>query len=403
MEFAKRILKVKPSQTLEITALANSLKAKGIDVIGFGSGEPDFDTPDSIKEAAIRSLKNGKTKYTPVGGIVTLKEAIIQKFKRDNNLDYSINEVVVNCGGKHSFYNLMQVLLNDDDEVIVPSPYWVSYPPMILLAGGTPIFLETNEENGFKITSDSIKKAITSRTKAIIINSPSNPTGATYCRDELQNLAKELLEHDILVISDDIYESLLYEDIEFCNIANLSEELKKRTMVLNGVSKAYSMTGWRIGYMAGDEKIIKKVEIIQSQSTSNPTSISQWAALEALMGDQSFVINMAQAFKKRRKIITDRLNEIIGVNYISPGGAFYIFPNIKGVFKLKGWQSIKEKYHSQYNSTTLSSYLLEEAKVAVVPGIAFGSDDNIRLSFATSEENIIEGTARIKEAIEKIA
>ena len=402
MQFSDRILKVKPSPTLAVTALANSLKAKGIDVIGFGAGEPDFDTPQFIKEAAIRAIESGKTKYTPAGGIPELKEAITMKFKRDNNLEYRISEVTVNCGGKHSFYNLMQVLLNKGDEVIIPSPYWVSYPPMVMLAGGKPVIIETTDKTGFKITPDDLKKSITKKTRAVVINSPSNPTGATYNRDELLALAEVLIKYDILIITDDIYEFIIYDNQKFYNLAILSEELKQRTIVLNGVSKTYSMTGWRIGYMACDEAIIKKVEVLQSQSTSNPASISQWAAVEALTGDQSVVNEMLSAFVRRRKLIVDGLNSIPGINCLMPSGAFYVFPNTSGIYKGKDWKSVAEKYKDDFNSTTLSSYLLEEANVAVVPGIGFGSDNYIRLSYATSDENIVKGLERIKGAVEKL-
>lgn len=403
MQFSDRILKVKPSATLAITALANSLKAKGIDVIGFGSGEPDFDTPTTIKMAAIKAIETGKTKYTPAGGIPELKKAIVDKFKRDNHLTYDISQVTVNCGGKHSFYNLMQVLLNDGDEVIIPSPYWVSYPPIVQLAGGTPVILETREEDGFKMTPESLKKLLTKKTRALILNSPSNPTGAAYSKDELENIAAVLEGSGVLVISDDIYESIIYDGRTFVNIANLSDTLFKNTIVLNGVSKAYSMTGWRIGYMAGNADIIKKVEILQSQSTSNPSSISQWASVEALIGDQSVITDMVAAFDRRRKIIVEGLNKAPGIRCMMPDGAFYAFPNISGVIALKGWKSIKEKYDSDSSSSVLTSYLLEEAQVAVVPGVEFGNDNNIRLSFATSDENIINGCERIKAALEKLA
>ncbi len=403
MRFSERILKVKPSPTLAVTALANSLKAKGIDVIGFGSGEPDFDTPDFIKEAAIKAIKDGKTKYTPAGGIVELKEAIVGKFKNDNNLDYGISNITINCGGKHSFYNLMQVLLNDDDEVIITAPYWVSYPSMVLLAGGKPVIIDASEENSFKIAPGELKKAISKKTRAVVINSPSNPTGSTYSKEELKDLADVLIDKDILIITDDIYESLLYDNREFSNIANLSEELKNKTIVLNGVSKAYSMTGWRIGYMAGDASIIKKVEVLQSQSTSNPTSISQWAAVAALTGDQSVVSEMLKAFTRRRDVIVEKLNRVPGIDCTMPGGSFYVFPNISGVFKLNGWGEVKKKYNDENNSSILSSYFLEEAQVAVVPGIGFGADNNIRLSFATSDENIEKGVNRINDAVSRLS
>lgn len=403
MQFSDRILQIKPSPTLAITAVANAMKAKGIDVVGFGSGEPDFDTPRFIKDAAIRAIESGKTKYTPVGGITELKQAIAEKFKRDNNLEYSNSEITVNCGGKHSFYNLMQILLNKDDEVIVPAPYWVSYPSMISLADGNPVILYTKEENGFKITPEELTKHLTPKTRAIVINSPSNPTGATYSKLELEVIADILLKKNILVISDDIYESILYDGIHFTNIACLSEDHKRNTIVLNGVSKTYSMTGWRIGYMAGNADIIKKVEILQSQSTSNPTSISQWASIEALIGDQSVIQEMVDSFARRRKIIVEGLNNIPGITCMNPEGAFYAFPNVTGVYALPGWKGIAEKYADKpNNSHRITTYLLEEAKVAVVPGAEFGSDDNIRMSFATSDENIVKGVERIKAAIQTL-
>jgi len=400
MQFSERILQVKPSPTLAITAMANAMKAKGIDVIGFGTGEPDFDTPRFIKDAAIRAIESGKTKYTPAGGIPELKKAIVEKFKRDNDLDYSTGEVIVNCGGKHSFYNLMQVLLNPGDEVIVPAPYWVSYPPMVMLAGGSPVLVDTREEHGFKLTADDLKSRLNARTKAIVFNSPSNPSGATYTRKELENLVEVILASDALIISDDIYESIIYDNIEFVNFANLSAELKKRTIVLNGVSKAYSMTGWRIGYMAGPEDIIKKVDILQSQSTSNPTSISQWASVEALLGDQSVIREMVDSFTRRRKLIVDALNAVPGVRCANPEGAFYAFPNTSGVYSLPGWSEVAKKYEGHtHNSSILTAYLLQEHSVAVVPGVEFGNDNNIRLSFATSDENIVKGIERIARGV----
>ncbi len=403
MNFSDRILQVKPSPTLEVTALANALKAKGIDVIGFGTGEPDFDTPDHIKAAAIRAIESGKTKYTPSGGIPELKKAIVEKFKRDNNLEYKTSEVIVNSGGKHSFYNLMQVILNRGDEVIIPAPYWVSYPPMTTLADGTPVIVDTTEDKGFKMTPDQLDRAITPRTKAIVINSPSNPTGSAYTKKDIQAIAEVVGDRDILLISDDMYESILYDGFEFHNIANVSDRMKKKTIVMNGVSKAYSMTGWRIGYMAGDAEIMTRVDTLQSQSTSNPASISQWAAVEALNGDQGPVKDMVDAFARRRAIIVEALNRVPGFTCLNPNGAFYAFPGVEKVYAMKGWPRVVDQYKSEFNSSRLSSYLLEEAKVAVVPGIAFGSDRHIRLSFATSDKNIIEGVRRIDEAVRKLA
>jgi len=402
MELAHRLKKIKPSATLAVTALANSLKAQGVDVIGFGSGEPDFDTPQSIKDAAIKALVDGKTKYTPSGGIPELKKAIVQKFKRDNNLEYKVSEVTVNCGGKHSFYNLMQVLLNSGDEVIIPAPYWVSYPDIVLLADGTPVVIHTDELTNFKITPEMLKKHINKKTKAVVINSPSNPTGSMYTLDELKALGELLKNYDICIITDDIYESIVYNGNKFYNILNAIPELKSKTMVLNGVSKTYSMTGWRIGYMAGDETIIKQVEMVQSQSVSNPTSIAQWAAVEAIMGDQSFINEMLQAFTRRKEMIVKGLNDINGVECHNPDGAFYVFPNVKKIYQCNGFKHIIDNYKGDSLSSKLSSYLLEEARVAVVPGVAFGSDNNVRLSFATSDKSIIEGLKRIQEAIEKL-
>jgi len=402
MELAHRLKKIKPSATLAVTALANSLKAQGVDVIGFGSGEPDFDTPQSIKDAAIKALVDGKTKYTPSGGIPELKKAIVQKFKRDNNLEYKLSEVTVNCGGKHSFYNLMQVLLNSGDEVIIPAPYWVSYPDIVLLADGTPVVIHTDELTNFKITPEMLKKHINKKTKAVVINSPSNPTGSMYTLDELKALGELLKNYDICIITDDIYESIVYNGNKFYNILNAIPELKSKTMVLNGVSKTYSMTGWRIGYMAGDETIIKQVEMVQSQSVSNPTSIAQWAAVEAIMGDQSFINEMLQAFTRRKEMIVKGLNDINGVECHNPDGAFYVFPNVKKIYQCNGFKHIIDNYKGDSLSSKLSSYLLEEARVAVVPGVAFGSDNNVRLSFATSDKSIIEGLKRIQEAIEKL-
>ncbi|HOT44918.1 MAG TPA: pyridoxal phosphate-dependent aminotransferase [Spirochaetota bacterium] len=403
MIFSERILQVKPSPTLEVTALANALKAKGIDVIGFGTGEPDFDTPDHIKAAAIRAIESGKTKYTPSGGIPELKKAIIEKFKRDNNLEYKPSEVIVNSGGKHSFYNLMQVLLNKGDEIIIPAPYWVSYPPMTTLADGVPVIIETTEEGGFKMTPDQLDRAITPRTRGVVINSPSNPTGSAYAKKDIQALAEVVGDRDILLFSDDMYESILYDGFEFYNIANVSDKMKQKTIVMNGVSKAYSMTGWRIGYMAGDASIMAQVDTLQSQSTSNPTSISQWAAVEALNGDQKPVAEMVEAFARRRALIVEALNKVPGFTCLSPNGAFYAFPGVERVYSMKGWPGVVEKYKSDFNSSRLTSYLLEEARVAVVPGIAFGTDKHIRLSFATSDKNIVEGVKRIDEAIRKLA
>ncbi len=402
MKFSDRIQRVKPSPTLAVTAMAAQLQSQGIDVIGFGSGEPDFDTPQNIKEAAIKAINSGKTKYTPSGGIPELKEAVVKKFKRDNNLEYQLSEVIINCGGKHSFYNLIQVIIDDGDEVIIPSPYWVSYPDMVLLAGGKPVFIETDISTGFKIKPQQLEQKITSKTKAVVINSPSNPTGAAYTRHELEELARVLEDKDLIIISDDIYETIVYDGFKFFNIANISEKIKEKTIVLNGVSKTYAMTGWRIGYAAGNSDIIKKMDILQGQSTSNPTTISQWAAVEALSGDQSVLDHMLVAFDRRRNFVVDGLNNIPGLKCYKPEGAFYAFPDCSGVYKLNGWSKVAEKYKDNYKSSSLCAYLMEEARTAVVPGIAFGNDNYFRISFATSDEKLKEGLKRIKEAIEKL-
>jgi len=387
---------------MAVTAMAAQLQSQGIDIIGFGSGEPDFDTPDHIKQAAIKAIETGKTKYTPVGGIPELKDAIVQKFKRDNNLQYKRSEVIVNCGGKHSFYNLMQIMLDEGDEVIIPSPYWVSYPDMVKLAGGTPVFIETGSETGFKMSPEQLASKINPRTRAVVINSPSNPTGAAYTKDELTAFASILEKTDVIPISDDIYETIIYDGFKFFNIANISDTMKERTIVLNGISKTYAMTGWRIGYTAASEDIIKKMDIIQGQSTSNPTTISQWAAVEALTGDQTVLANMLEAFDRRRNFVIEDLNGIPGISCYKPEGAFYAFPRVSGIYELKGWNKVSEKYKDTYNSSSLSAYLMEEARTAVVPGIGFGSDDYIRISFATSDAKLKEGLKRIREAIEKL-
>ncbi len=401
MKLSRRIQLVKPSPTLALSAHAAALQAQGIDVVGFGSGEPDFDTPEPIKEAAKKAIDLGKTKYTPAGGIKDLKEAVVAKFGRDNNLEYGVSDVTINCGGKHSFYNLMQVLLDEGDEVIIPAPFWVSYPPMVLLAGGKPVIIDCPEEEGFRLSPESLAGAITDRTRAVVINSPSNPTGAAYPRGDLEALAAVIGDRDIAVISDDIYESILYDGAVFSNMANVSGEMKRKTFVLNGVSKAYSMTGWRIGYMAGDAAVIKNVETLQSQSTSNPTSIAQWAAVAALNGDQGVIAPMLEAFTRRRKLIAEGLNAVPGISCSLPDGAFYAFPRVSGVYGLKGWGDVAARYEGG-SSSRLCSYLIDEARVAVVPGIEFGSDDHIRLSFATSDANIVKGVERIGEAIAKL-
>jgi aspartate aminotransferase len=372
------------------------MQAQGVKVISFGAGEPDFDTPDNIKRAAVRAIEEGFTKYTAVGGIDELKDAVIHKFQRDNRLTYKRSQILVSCGGKHSFYNLAQSLFDRGDEVIVPAPYWVSYPPMVALAEATPVILETREQRGFKMTPEDLKKVITPRTKALIVNSPSNPTGGAYTKKELETIAEIALSHGIFVISDEIYEKIIYDGFEFVSIASLGEEIKKKTLIVHGVAKTYSMTGWRIGYTAGPEEIIAAMTNIQSQSTSNPNSIAQKATIEALLGPQDEVDQMVHAFAQRRDTIVDRLNRIEGVSCFKPSGAFYAFPNFSSYFK-SSYQGKKIG-----NSTGLADFLLDVANVAVVPGIEFGADPFERFSFATSLENIQEGLGRIEKALKKL-
>jgi aspartate aminotransferase len=393
---SSRAKSLKPSPTLAINAKAKSMQAQGIRVISFGAGEPDFDTPENIKQAAKKALDEGFTKYTPVGGIDELKDAIIKKFQKDSGLSYNRSEILVSCGGKHSFYNLAQAIFDQGDEVIIPAPYWVSYPPMVSLAGGSPVIVNTIEKNEFKLTPEALKKAITPKTKALILNTPSNPTGSAYARKELEKIADIALSKNILVISDEIYEKIVYDGFRFTSIATVSEEMKKRTIIVHGVAKTYSMTGWRIGYTAGSEEIIAAMNNIQSQSTSNPTSIAQKASVEALIGPQGEVEKMVSAFGQRRNYIVDRLNKMQGVSCYKPVGAFYVFPNFSSYYG-KTYQGKKIE-----NSTHLADYFLDVAKVAVVPGVEFGADPFERLSFATSMENIREGLDRVEEALKKL-
>ena len=393
MKLSSRISAIKPSPTLAITAKANALKAEGRDIIGFGAGEPDFDTPINIKMAAIKAIEEGFTKYTPVDGIVELKDAIIHKLQRDNQLSYSRSQVVVSCGAKHTLYNLIQVLCEEGDEVIIPSPYWVSYLDMVVLSGARPVIIKTSESQGFKMHPQQLESAINAKTKVIILNSPSNPAGVVYNASELDALAKIILKRGILVISDDIYEKIIYDGLPFSNITSVNEEMKNLSIVVNGVSKAYSMTGWRIGYAAGPEEIIAAVTKLQSQNTSNPTSIAQKAAVEALNGNQDGVAEMAAEFRKRRDVIVEKLNAIPGITCMNPQGAFYVFPDISALFG-RSYQG-----RTISNSSDLAAYLLDEADVAVVPGVDFGHDDHIRLSYATSMKNIEEGLKRIQSAV----
>ena len=395
MELSKRVQAIKPSPTLAVTARASKLKAEGKDIIGLGAGEPDFDTPQHIKDAAIAAINNGFTKYTAVGGTPSLKQAIVAKFKRDNGLDYSAKQILVSCGGKQSFFNLALALINPGDEVIIPAPYWVSYPDIVLIAEGKPIIVQAGIEQDFKMSAAQLAAAITTKTKIVVINSPSNPSGAVYSLEELQALGEVLRKYpQVLIATDDMYEHIALSDEKFVNILNACPDLYSRTMVLNGVSKSYAMTGWRIGYAAGPEHIITAMENVQSQSTSNPTSISQVAAEAALNGDQGCIAPMLKAFRERHLFIVDALNKIPGVKCITSGGAFYAFPDVRPVIAaLHQKRIIKEA-----TDVALSEYLLEQAGVAIVPGSAFGSEGYIRLSFATSMENLKNAISRISEA-----
>ena len=383
--------RIKPSPTIAVTQKARELKASGKDIIGLGAGEPDFDTPENIKQAAIKAIKDGDTKYTAVDGTPALKNAIINKFKRENNLEYQINQITVGAGGKHVIYNAMVATLNEGDEVIVPAPYWVSYPDLVLLAAGTPIILECTEKQGFKINPLELEKMITKKTKWIILNSPSNPTGACYSEKDIREIAKVLEKHPhVNILSDDIYEHVTYENFKFFTIAQI-ESLKDRVLTMNGVSKAYSMTGWRIGYAAGPKEIIKAIAKIQSQSTTNPSSISQAAAVEALNGTQDFIKERANSFQERRNFVVKALNEIDGIECLNPDGAFYVFPSCKGLIGKKDTNGNELKMDTDFVQS-----LLENSGVAVVQGSAFGLEGFFRISYATSMENL-------KKALEKIS
>ncbi len=396
MDLSSRVQAIKPSPTLAVTARAAALKAEGRDIIGLGAGEPDFDTPQHIKDAAIDAINRGFTKYTAVDGTPSLKAAIIAKFKRDNGLNYTPKQILVSCGGKQSFFNLVQAYINPGDEVIIPAPYWVSYPDIVILADGKPAIIEAGIEQGFKITAAQLQAAITPRTRLVVINSPSNPTGAVYSGDELAALGEVLRKHpQVLIASDDMYEHIRLDDAPFVNILNACPDLYDRTMVLNGVSKAYSMTGWRIGYAAGPENILRAMTNVQSQSTSNPTSISQVAAEAALNGDQGCITPMLDAFKERHRFVVDGLNKISGFKCVDSGGAFYAFPNVRGaIARLHAQDAIKAATDIDF-----CEYLLNKADVAVVPGSAFGAEGYIRLSFATSNANLEKALARIAGAL----
>ena len=389
--------KIKPSPTLAMDAKAKAMKAKGVDIVNFGVGEPDFDTPDNIKEAAIKAIRDGFTKYTPVGGIDPLKDAIIEKFRNDNNLHYTRDEIIVSCGAKHSLYNIAQALLSPGDEVLILSPYWVSYPDQVLLNDAIPIFVKTYETDSFMVRPDALEANITKKTKALILNSPSNPTGLTYDKKNLEKIAEIVLKHDFYVVSDEIYEKLTYDGFQHISIASLDDKIKAKTIVVNGLSKSYAMTGWRIGFAAGPKEIIKSMTTIQSQSTSNPTSIAQKAAVEALTGPQDFIMKMVNEFDRRRKFLVGELNSIPGISCLTPTGAFYAFPNMS---RLYGRSADGQNITS---STELALYLLEKANVALVHGAAFGDDNCIRLSYATSVDEIKKGVDRIKTALNRMS
>jgi aspartate aminotransferase len=386
--------RIKPSPTIAVTQKARELRAAGKDVIGLGAGEPDFDTPDNIKNAAIKAIKSGDTKYTAVDGTPALKKAIVDKFKRENKISYSTDQITVGTGGKQVLYNAFMATLNKGDEVIIPAPFWVSYPDMVLLAGGKPKIVKCTEEEGFKLTANKLKKVITKKTKWVILNSPSNPTGAGYSKKEIEDLAKVLIRNKkVHILSDDIYEHIKYDNFNFYTIAQNSK-LKDRTLTMNGVSKSYAMTGWRIGYAAGPKDIIKAIGKIQSQSTSNPSSISQAAAVEALNGNQGFIKNRSKAFKERRDFVVKSLNDIKGINCLTPNGAFYVFPSCKGLLNKK----TKLK-----TDTEFVQKLLEQSNVAVVQGSAFGLDGYFRISYATSMQNLKKAMARIKSFCESLS
>lgn len=393
MWLSKRVQSIKPSPTLAIDAKAKALKAQGIDIISYGAGEPDFNTPENIKEAGRKAITDGFTRYCPVTGTPDLKQAIIDKFRAGSGIEYAPAEIIVSCGAKHSLYNIFQAILDRGDEIIIPAPYWVSYPDMALLAGAKAKIVKTREADGFKMSPEQLAKAIGKKTKAVVINSPSNPTGASYTMEELKALVNVCRERNILIIADEIYETLTYDGVKPVTIAGAAPDIKERAIIVNGVSKSYAMTGWRIGYAAGPKDIIAAMGNIQSQSTSNPTSIALKAATEALRGSQDSVETMRREFENRRNYIVDRLNSIKGIRCFKPQGAFYVFPNIK---RLLG-----KTYGGKQIDTDLqfAEYLLEHAKIAVVPGTPFGAPGYMRLSYATSLENITKGLDRLEAAI----
>ncbi|WP_139891745.1 MULTISPECIES: pyridoxal phosphate-dependent aminotransferase [unclassified Bacillus (in: firmicutes)] len=389
MKLAKRVSALTPSSTLAITAKAKELKAQGLDIIGLGAGEPDFNTPANILEAAQKSMRDGHTKYTPSAGLQSLRKVVADKLQKDQGLTYSNGQIFIASGAKHALYTLFQAILDEEDEVLIPTPYWVSYPEQVKLADGVPVYIEGKEENQFKVTPLQIEKAITEKTRALIINSPSNPTGMIYTAEELQAIGEVCLKHDIIIVSDEIYEKLVYHNHEHVSIAELSEEFKQQTIVINGVSKSHSMTGWRIGYAAGDQALIKAMTNLASHSTSNPTTTAQYATIEAYTGPQDQVEIMRSAFEQRLDAIYDQLLEIPGLTCLKPQGAFYLFPNVSKTAEMCGFNSVDDFVED----------LLENALVAVVPGSGFGAPDNIRLSYAISLEALQEAVKRIKEYV----
>lgn len=396
MEYSRKAKNINPSITLAITAKAKALKAEGVDVVSFGAGEPDFNTPKNIINAAIRAMDEGKTKYTPTAGILELREAICNKLEKDNNLKYNPNQIIVSTGAKQCLADVFMAILNPGDEVIVPTPYWVSYPELIKLADGIPVFVEANEKAGYKYTIEDLENVVTDKTKALVLNSPNNPTGTIYQKEELEVIAKFAKKHDILIISDEMYEKLIYDGEKHISIASLSQDAYERTIVINGVSKAYAMTGWRIGYAAAKEEIIKLMVSVQSHVTSNPNSIAQYASVEALNGPTDELVKMIAEFDNRRKFMVKRIGEIEGLDIIYPKGAFYLMINVSCVYgKAINGKTIK-------SSLDFSSEILEEEKVAVIPGAAFGLDKFVRLSYATSQKDIEEGLNRIENFIKKL-
>lgn len=396
MKLSARAKVIKPSVTLAVTARAKALRSQGIDLVNFAAGEPDFDTPEHIKQAAVQALRKGMTKYTDVRGIEPLREAVVEKYRHDYGLLYNKDEVLVSCGGKHALYNVFQAILDEGDEVIIPAPYWVSYSDMALLCGAVPRIVPTREENGFRISPEELQAVLTPRTRAFILNSPSNPTGAAYGRDDLAALSRALEQSECLIISDDVYEKIVYDDFLFHSIVAINPKLRDRTILINSVSKTYAMTGWRIGFAVGPAPVISAAAKIQSQSTSNPTSIAQAAALEALRSPQDQVGEMVHEFQKRRDVIVKRLNAMKGIRCFIPQGAFYVFPHIGA---LLGKQAESRKIESPCD---LAEFFIQEAHVALVPGEDFGSSENIRISYATAFEDIEKGCDRIEAAIKKL-